>query len=255
MTHLLLDRGDGVATITLHRPDALNALSRALIVELVDAIESCDRDAEVGAIVITGSDRAFAAGADIAEMAALDYAQIVADDLFAPLQRLEQVRTPLIAAVRGYALGGGCELAMLCDVIIAGESAQFGQPELTLGTIPGIGGTQRLVRAIGPAKAAELVLTGRRLPADEAERAGLVARVMPDDEVLGEATRVATAIASRSRPVVRAAVAALRAAQETTLAEGLRFERALFHGTFALDDRAEGMAAFLEKRDPDFTDR
>lgn len=254
-THLILDRDGAVATITLNRPEALNALNRALIAELVDAIEAFDRDAEIGAIVITGSERAFAAGADIAEMAGAGYADMVGDDPFAPLQRLALLRTPLIAAVRGYALGGGCELAMLCDVILAADSAKFGQPEINLGTIPGIGGSQRLARAIGPYKAAELVLTGRLMDAEEAERAGLVSRVVGEADLLDEAAKVAATVASRSRPVVAAALHSLRASQETPLAEGLRLERALFQGTFALADRAEGMAAFLDKREPKFTNR
>ena len=253
--HLLVEISDGVATITLNRPDALNALNRALIVELVGAIEQFDADEAIGAIVLTGSERAFAAGADISEMARADYAAQFVDDPFAPFARLDNVRTPLIAAVSGYALGGGCELAMMCDVILAADTAKFGQPEITLGTIPGIGGTQRLSRLVGAAKAAEMVLTGRRIDAEEAERAGLVSRVVPAAELLDEAAKVASTIAGMSRPVVYAAKQALRAARETTLAEGLRFERAAFTGTFALADRAEGIAAFLEKRQPNFTNR
>lgn len=242
-----------VGLITLDRPHALNALSMALAREVVAAAEAFDADDAVGAIVITGSPKAFAAGADITELAGLEYAQVAQQDLFADWDRLPHVRIPIIAAVTGYALGGGCELAMMCDLVIAGESAKFGQPEITLGVIPGLGGTQRLTRAIGKAKAMDLVLTGRMMGAAEAEQAGLVARVVADDAVLDEALAAAALIASRSRPAVRAAKEAVNRAFEQTLAEGLRAERRAFESLFALPDRAEGMSAFLEKREPRFS--
>jgi len=244
-----------VGYLTLNRPEALNALDATLIRELVEAVTAFDADPEIGAIVLTGSDRAFAAGADIKQMAEMDYAEMFLDDLFAPLAVFERLRTPVVAAVAGHALGGGCELAMLCDIVLAADTASFGQPEINLGVIPGIGGTQRLPRAIGPYKAAELVLTGRRMGAEEAERAGLVSRVVPAEELLAEATKVAETIASRSLPVVYAAKAALRAAQETSLAEGLRYEKQAFAATFALADQTEGMAAFRDKRPASFTHR
>lgn len=244
-----------VGTITLNRPEALNALNRALIAEVVHAARAFDRDPDIGAIVITGSEKAFAAGADIKEMASQGYADMYLDDPFEGWSDFGKLRTPVIAAVAGFALGGGCELAMMCDVILAADTAKFGQPEINLGIIPGIGGTQRLPRAIGKAKAAELVLTGRMMDADEAERAGLVSRVVPADELLVEAAKVGETIASKSLPVVYAAKAALQAAQETSLEEGLRFEKQAFTSAFALDDQAEGMAAFSEKRAPNFTHR
>lgn len=244
-----------VGYVTLNRPEALNALDETLIRELVAALTAFDADRKIGAIVLTGSDRAFAAGADIKRMAEMGYAEMFLDDLFAPLAVFERLRTPVIAAVAGHALGGGCELAMLCDIILAADTASFGQPEINLGVIPGIGGTQRLPRAIGPYKAADLVLTGRRMSAEQAERAGLVSRVVPADQLLSEATEVAETIASRSLPVVYAAKAALRAAQETSLAEGLRYEKQAFAATFALADQTEGMAAFRDKRSARFTHR
>jgi enoyl-CoA hydratase len=244
-----------VGWITLHRPAALNALDSALVGDLVAAAEAFDADEGIGCIVITGSERAFAAGADITEMADLSYRDMSLGGPFDAIEGLSRLRTPLLAAVAGYALGGGCELAMMCDVVLAADTAVFGQPEIDLGVIPGIGGTQRLPRAIGYAKAAELVLTGRRMGAEEAERAGLVSRVVPAAELLAEADKTARTIAAKSLPVLYAAKAALRASQESALTEGLRFERQAFAGTFALDDQTEGMAAFREKRAPSFTHR
>ncbi|SDQ67937.1 enoyl-CoA hydratase-related protein [Microbacterium sp. cf332] len=254
-TTIITETRGRVGWLTLNRPEALNALNSTLAAELADAATAFDRDEAIGAIVVTGSERAFAAGADIKEMAGKSARDMSIDNPFAPLEDFARVRTPVIAAVAGYALGGGCELAMMCDVILAADTAVFGQPEIDLGVIPGIGGTQRLARAIGYYKAAELVLTGRRMPADEAERAGLVSRVVPAADLLAEASAVAERIASRSLPVSYAAKQALRASQETTAAEGLRLERTLFASLFALDDQKEGMAAFAEKRSPDFRHR
>ncbi|MGP6177262.1 enoyl-CoA hydratase [Microbacterium sp. A196] len=244
-----------VGWITLNRPEALNALNSILIREIVTASRTFDADPEIGAIVITGSAKAFAAGADIKEMADSGYVDMYLADPFASWAEFERLRTPVVAAVAGFALGGGCELAMMADIILAADTAKFGQPEINLGVIPGIGGTQRLPRAIGKYKAAELILTGRTMGAEEAERAGLVSRVVPADQLLAETGKVAEAIASKSLPVVYAAKAALQAAQETSLAEGLRFEKQAFAATFALDDQTEGMAAFRDKRAPEFSHR
>jgi enoyl-CoA hydratase len=254
-TPVRVERRGRVALITLDRPEVLNALDSELVTALVGELERLDADDGIGAIVLTGSDRAFAAGADIAEMASLDYAHFAVHGQFTEWQRVPALRTPLIAAVAGYALGGGCELAMLCDLIIAADTAQFGQPELALGVIPGLGGTQRLTRAVGKALAMDMVLTGRRLDAAEALAAGLVARVVPADQLLPTALEAAETIASRSLPVVYAAKEAVNVAQETTLAEGLRFERRTFGAMFALRDQKEGMAAFLEKRSPEIEHR
>lgn len=252
---IVVTRIDRVATITLNRPQALNALNSQLMTELVEAAVELDRDRETGAIVVTGSERAFAAGADITEMAAQGYQDVLIGDWFAAWDTFAAVRTPTVAAVAGYALGGGCELAMMCDVVLAADTARFGQPEIALGTIPGIGGSQRLTRAVGKAKAMDLVLTGRMIEAAEAERIGLVSRVVPSDDLLDVAAEVATGIAGRSLPANYAAKEAVNRAFETSLAEGVRFERRTFHATFALDDRTEGMAAFVEKRPPNFTHR
>lgn len=240
-----------VGLITLNRPKALNALNRQLMLDVVGAAEAFDADPGIGAIVLTGSDRAFAAGADISEMRDLGRDE-VAGDLFPEWDRFPAVRTPTIAAVAGYALGGGCELAMMCDLIIAADSAQFGQPEIKLGVIPGLGGTQRLTRAIGKAKAMDLVLTGRSIGAEEAERWGLVARVVPAAELLPTALSVAAEIAAKSLPVAIAATESIDAAWQLTLRDGLAHERQSFAAMFDLDDQTEGMTAFLEKRDPDF---
>ena len=249
---ILLERKGRVGVITLNRPKALNALNSQLMREVVAAVEELDADREIGAILLTGSERAFAAGADIKEMAPKTFSEVYAEDFFSEWDRLSSARTPIIAAVSGYALGGGCELAMLCDFIIASDTAKFGQPEIKLGVIPGIGGSQRLTRAIGKAKAMDMCLTGRNMDAEEAERAGLVSRVVPADELLDVALDAATTIASMSLPAVIMAKEAVNRSFETTLAEGVRFERRVFHSTFATADQKEGMAAFVEKRTPDF---
>ncbi|GAA2991416.1 enoyl-CoA hydratase [Actinokineospora diospyrosa] len=250
---ITIDRpADRVALITLTRPKALNALNLQVMREITAATAELDRDPDIGAIVITGSERAFAAGADIKEMAPQTFSDVYAADWFAGWDALSRVRTPLIAAVAGYALGGGCELAMMCDLLIAADTAKFGQPEITLGVIPGMGGSQRLTRAIGKAKAMDLCLTGRTIDAHEAERAGLVSRVVPAAALLEEATGVATKIASMSRPAARMVKEAVNRAFESSLTEGLLFERRLFHSTFATHDQKEGMAAFTEKRPPTF---
>ncbi|RJQ89094.1 enoyl-CoA hydratase [Amycolatopsis panacis] len=241
-----------VALITLNRPQALNALNLETMRELTTAAAELDRSAEVGAIVLTGSDRAFAAGADIKEMASRTFSEMHAEDWFAGWDALTRVRTPLIAAVAGHALGGGCELAMMCDLLIAAESARFGQPEITLGVIPGMGGSQRLTRAIGKAKAMDLILTGRTMRADEAERCGLVSRVIPNEQLRAEAIEVAAKIASMSLVAARTAKEAVNRSFESSLAEGVLFERRVFHALFATEDQKEGMAAFAEKRKPDF---
>jgi enoyl-CoA hydratase len=237
-----------VGVIRLNRPKALNALNAALKDELLAAAERFDADPGVSCIVITGSDKAFAAGADIKEMASKTYSEVFAEDFAAEYERLMRVRKPLIAAVAGFALGGGCELAMMCDLIIAADTAKFGQPEIRLGVIPGMGGTQRLIRAVGKAKAMDLILTGRTMDAVEAERSGLVARVVPASALLDEAMKVAETIASLSLPSVLAAKEAINRALETSLSEGLRFERRVFHALFATHDQKEGMAAFIAKR-------
>jgi enoyl-CoA hydratase len=247
---------DGVALVTLDRPRALNALSFGLLAELDEALAVLDDDDACRAIVIAGvGERAFAAGADIRELAASTSERLHADDPFAAVDRVGRLRTPTIAAVRGYALGGGAELALACDMIVAGDDAQFGQPEVGLGIIPGAGGTQRLARAIGRARAMELVLTGRRIGAAEADRMGLVTKIVPTAEVLTAALDLATAIAGLPPLAVRAAKAAVNAAQELSLADGLRLERDRFESLFGTEDQREGMAAFLEKRQPRWTGR
>jgi len=253
--NILLERRGRVGLITLNRPEVLNALNLALMTDVVTAATELDADAGIGAIVLTGSARAFAAGADIKEMSTQTYMDMYLADWFSGWGRLAAVRTPLIAAVSGHALGGGCELAMLCDFIIAADTAKFGQPEIKLGVIPGIGGSQRLTRAVGKAKAMELILTGRTIDAGEAERAGLVARVVAADDLLENALATATTIAGMSLPVAMLAKEAVNAAFETTLDAGLRFERRVFHSIFAIDDQKEGMRAFIEKRAPTFTNR
>ena len=245
---------DGVALVTLDRPKALNALSFALLAELDAALAVLDDDDACRAIVITGAgERAFAAGVDIRDLLGSTPETLHADDPFAAVDRVGRLRTPTIAAVRVYALGGGAELALACDLLVAGDDAQLGQPELALGVIPGAGGTQRLARAIGRARAMELVLTGRRIRADEADRLGLVTKVVPAGEVLTAALDLASAIAAMPPLAVRAAKAAINAAQELPLAEGIRFERDRFEALFGTDDQREGMAAFLEKRQPRWT--
>ena len=252
---ILTEQRGRVGWITLNRPEALNALNSQVMRDVVGAAEAFDADEGVGAIVVTGSERAFAAGADIKEMADKTGREMIMGDHFGAWARFADVRTPVIAAVSGYALGGGCELAMMCDIILAADTARFGQPEVNLGVIPGMGGTQRLIRAVGYYKAAELILTGRMMDAAEAERAGLVSRVVPASDLLDDAQRTAETIASKSLPSVFAAKAALDAAMESPLAEGLRFERHVFAALFDTADQKEGMAAFREKREPRFTQR
>jgi len=252
---ILVDRDERVGTITLNRPQALNALNSQVMAEVTAAAAEFDADPGIGAIIITGSGKAFAAGADIKEMASLSFSEVFEADFFAAWNRLGAVRTPLIAAVAGYALGGGCELAMMCDVLIAADTAKFGQPEIKLGVLPGMGGSQRLTRAIGKAKAMDLILTGRTIDAAEAERSGLVSRVVPADTLLDEATAVATTISQMSRSAARMAKEAVNRAFESSLTEGLLYERRLFHSAFATDDQTEGMAAFADKRAPKFTHR
>ncbi|MGY1981625.1 enoyl-CoA hydratase [Nocardia gipuzkoensis] len=252
---ILLERKGRVGWITLNRPKALNALNGQVLDDVIAALDELEHDDEIGAIVITGSERAFAAGADIKEMQPKSYMDMFMDDFFARWDRLAQFRKPTIAAVAGYALGGGCELAMICDILLAADTAKFGQPEIKLGVIPGIGGSQRLTRAIGKAKAMDLVLTGRNMDAEEAERAGLVSRIVPAAQLLDTALEVAETIASMSLPVAMIAKEAVNRSFETTLAEGLRFERRVFHSLFAIEDQKEGMSAFVEKRPAKFTNR
>jgi enoyl-CoA hydratase len=253
---ILLEKRERVGLITLNRPKVLNALCAELVAELERALNDLEADSNIGAIVVTGSEKAFAAGADIKEIKDRDFVDVFTSDLITKgWERLAQCRKPTIAAVAGYALGGGCELAMMCDLIIAAENARFGQPEITIGTIPGAGGTQRLTRALGKAKAMDLVLTGRMMDAAEAERSGLVARVVAADKLLEEALAMAAKIASFSAPATLMAKEAVNRAFETTLAEGLKFERRLFHSTFGTEDQKEGMNAFAEKRPPNFKHR
>ena len=244
-----------VGLIRLDRPKALNALNFILMREVVAASQAFDADEAIGAIIITGSTRAFAAGADIKDMQAFSYADAYLQDLWAGWDGMRKVRKPIIAAVSGYALGGGCELAMMCDVIYAADTAKFGQPEITLGTIPGMGGTQRLTRAVGKAKAMDLCLTGRMMDAIEAERAGLVARIVPEAELLDVTLAAAARMAGLSRPALLMVKEAVNQAFEVPLEDGLRFEKRLFHSTFAFDDQKEGMAAFVEKRSATFRNR
>jgi enoyl-CoA hydratase len=252
---IIVERIGRVGKITLNRPEALNALNLTLMEEALSAAWEFDRDPGIGAILVTGSPKAFAAGADIKEMQPKSYLDMYLEDWFAAWDLLARVRTPLVAAVAGFALGGGCELAMACDIVLAADNAKFGQPEITLGVIPGIGGSQRLTRAVGKAKAMDLCLTGRLMDAAEAERAGLVARVVPAVELDDVALEVATQVASRSLPIAMMAKEAVERSFATTLAEGILFERRLFQATFASDDQKEGMAAFVEKREPVFRHR
>ncbi|MFV8050050.1 MULTISPECIES: enoyl-CoA hydratase [unclassified Mycobacterium] len=252
---ILVTRTDRVATITLNRPKALNALNTQVMTEVTTAAAELDRDPSVGAIIVTGNEKAFAAGADIKEMAELSFADVYSADFFELWSKFAATRTPTIAAVAGYALGGGCELAMMCDILIAADSAKFGQPEIKLGVLPGMGGSQRLTRAIGKAKAMDLILTGRTIDAVEAERAGLVSRLVPADSLIDEALAVAETIAGMSLSASRMAKEAVNRAFESTLAEGLLYERRLFHSAFATADQKEGMAAFSEKRAANFTHR
>lgn len=253
--HIIVETRGRVGLIRLHRPQALNALNSALMRELAAAVDAFEADEAIGCMVITGSDKAFAAGADIKEMADKSFTKVYFADFTAAWHRVAEARKPVVAAVAGFALGGGCELAMQCDIVIAADNAKFGQPEIKLGIIPGIGGTQRLTHAVGKAKAMDLILTGRMMDAAEAERCGLVARVVPAANLLDEALKVAETIAAMSLPSVLAAKEALNRAFETSLAEGIRFERRIFHSLFATRDQKEGMSAFVEKRAAKFENK
>lgn len=252
---LLIERHDAVTLVTLNRPKALNALNSQVLDELLIVMDDLDRDADQRCAVVTGSEKAFAAGADIKEMADQGFASMYSHDFFAGWDRFATTRKPVIAAVAGYALGGGCELAMMCDLILAADSAKFGQPEIKLGVTPGMGGSQRLARAVGKSKAMEMCLTGRMMDADEAERSGLVARIVPAGGLLDEAMRVAATIAAMPPLAALATKEMVNASYETTLTQGVKFERRLFNGLFGTADQAEGMAAFVEKREGRFTGR
>ncbi|BAE49438.1 enoyl-CoA hydratase [Paramagnetospirillum magneticum] len=254
--NITVETRGNVGVIALNRPKAMNALCAALISELGQALDAFEADDSIGAVVLTGSEKAFAAGADIKEMASKSYMDVyLANFITDGWERVTKCRKPIVAAVAGFALGGGCEMAMMCDFIIAGDNAKFGQPEITIGTIPGAGGTQRLTRAVGKSKAMEMCLTGRMMDAAEAERAGLVSRIVPVAELLDEAVKAAGKIASLSRPIVMLCKESVNAAFETTLAQGVTFERRLFHSTFSTEDQKEGMAAFVEKRPAAFKNR
>lgn len=253
--NILVETRGAVGLITLNRPKALNALCDSLVRELGQALDAFEADDAIGAVVLTGSDEAFAAGADIKEMQNRSFVDVYLGDFVKSWERVTHCRKPMIAAVAGYALGGGCELAMMCDTIICADSARFGQPEITLGITPGAGGTQRLTRFVGKAKAMDMILTGRMMDSAEAERSGLVSRVVPAAQLADEAVKMATQIAALSRPAVMMAKEMVNRAYETTLAEGVRFERRLFHSLFAMDDQKEGMSAFVEKRKPNFRNR
>jgi len=253
--HIVVETRDQAGFVKLNRPKAMNALNSELIAELNRALDIFESGEEIGAIVITGSDTAFAAGADIKEMQPKDYVDVFSSDFIGKWDRLSRCRKPVIAAVAGYALGGGCELAMMCDFIIAADNARFGQPEINLGTFPGSGGTQRLPNAVGKSKAMDMILTGRTMDVEEAERIGLVSRVVPLSDLVAESLRVANKIASLSKPAVAMAKEAINRSFEGSLSEGVLFERRLFYSTFALEDQKEGMSAFIEKRPPVFRDR
>ncbi|MGH6930993.1 MAG: enoyl-CoA hydratase [Dongiaceae bacterium] len=253
---IIVERKGRIGIITLNRPKALNALCDSLIAELGRAFDELEGDAHVGAIILTGSAKAFAAGADIKEMKDRSYVDVYQTDFITRgWERVAQCRKPVVAAVAGYALGGGCEIAMMCDIILAAENAKFGQPEITIGILPGAGGTQRLTRAVGKSKAMEMCLTGRTMDAAEAERAGLVSRVVATEQLMDEAIKLAERIASMSAPIAVMIKESVNRAYETTLTEGIRFERRLFHAAFAIEDQKEGMSAFVEKRQPDFKNR
>ena len=253
---LIIEREDGYALVRLNRPDALNALNSQLMSELSALLDAVEHDDTVRCLVLTGSEKAFAAGADIKEMSSKSYAEMFTENFFAGVSdRIARFRKPIIAAVSGYALGGGCELAMLCDFIIASETAKFGQPEINLGVAPGIGGSQRLTRYVGKSKAMDMILTGRMMDAQEAERAGLVSRIVPADTLLIEVKAIAAKIAAQSPLAVMMNKEMVDAAYETTLTQGVRFERRLFHSLFAFEDQKEGMGAFVEKRKPAFKGR
>lgn len=250
--NIRVEKRGRVALVTLNRPKALNALNSELIAELNAALALFESDDKIGCVVLTGSEKAFAAGADIKEMSSLSFVEAYKTDFITSWDQVSRFRKPIVAAVAGYALGGGCELAMMCDFILAAENAKFGQPEITLGVMPGAGGTQRLTRFVGKSKAMEMCLTGRMMDAAEAERSGLVSRVVPLDDLLEEAMRVAEKIADFSLPIAMMTKESVNRAYETTLAEGVRFERRVFHSMFATDDQTEGMNAFVEKRAPQF---
>ena len=252
---ILVETRGKVGLVTLNRPKALNALNSVVMEEVVAALQAFEADDGIGAIVLTGSEKAFAAGADIKEMQEKSYIDMYMADFFAGWDAMTRIRKPIIAAVSGYALGGGCELAMMCDFIIAGDNAKFGQPEITLGVMPGMGGSQRLTRFVGKSKAMDMCLTGRMMDAAEAERSGLVSRVVPAADVVEEAVKAAEKIAGLSLPAVMMNKEAVNRAYETTLTEGLRFERRVFHAMFSLEDQKEGMAAFSEKRPATFRNR
>jgi len=253
---IIVETKGKVGIVRLNRPQALNALNAKLNAELTAAIDAFEVDEKIACVVLTGNEKAFAAGADIKEMQDKTYVDAYLQDFITVhWERTAKCRKPTIAAVAGFALGGGCELAMMCDIILAADTAKFGQPEITIGTIPGAGGTQRLTRFIGKSKAMEMCLTGRMMDAEEAERSGLVSRIVPAADLVDEAIKVAAKIASLSRPVVMLAKESVNRAYETTLAEGVTFERRVFHSTFAIEDRKEGMAAFAEKRPPAFKNR
>ncbi len=252
---ILTETRGKVGIVTLNRPKALNALNSQIMAELIDALSAFDADPAIGCMVVTGSEKAFAAGADIKEMQSKTYVEVYLDDMFSGWEQLTRIRKPVIAAVAGYALGGGCELAMMCDFIVAADNAKFGQPEITLGVMPGMGGSQRLTRFVGKSKAMDMCLTGRMMDAAEAERSGLVSRVVPLAGLMEEVMAAADKIASLSLPAVLMNKEAVNRSYETTLTEGLRFERRLFHSMFALEDQKEGMAAFAEKRQPGFRNR
>jgi enoyl-CoA hydratase len=252
---IIVETRGKVGVITLNRPKALNALNSLVLTELLASTRAFEANPKVGAIVLTGSEKAFAAGADIKEMQSKTYAEMYLADFFYGWEEFARLRKPIIAAVAGYALGGGCELAMMCDFIIAADTAKFGQPEITLGVIPGMGGSQRLTRFVGKSKAMDMCLTGRTMDAAEAERCGLVSRVVPAGELIEEAMKAAAEIADFSLPAVMMAKEAVNRSYETTLAEGLRFERRVFHSLFAFEDQKEGMAAFAEKRSANFQNR
>ncbi|MGB0920160.1 MAG: enoyl-CoA hydratase [Alphaproteobacteria bacterium] len=254
--NILTEKKGAVGVITLHRPDALNALCAALVDELNTALDDFEADEAIHVIVLTGSEKAFAAGADIKEMQPKDYMDVYMEDFItATWERISRCRKVTIAAVAGYALGGGCEFAMMCDFIIAADNAKFGQPEINLGVIPGSGGSQRLTRFVGKSKAMEMCLTGRMMDAEEAERSGLVSRIVPVDDLMDDVIKTAQKIADQSLPATMMTKEAVNRSYETTLAEGVRFERRLFHSMFAMDDKKEGMSAFVEKRKAQFTNR
>ncbi len=253
--NIIVETRGAVGLITLNRPQALNALNSALIAELSTALDVYEADSAIGCIVITGSEKAFAAGADIKEMQSKTYMDAYMGDFIKKWERISEVRKPVIAAVAGYALGGGCEMAMMCDFILAAETAKFGQPEIKLGVMPGAGGTQRLTKFVGKSKSMEMCLTGRMMDAEEAERSGLVSRIVPAADLIDEAVKTAQTISDMSLPIAMMTKETVNRAYETTLSEGVKFERRLFHSMFATEDQSEGMAAFAEKRKPKFKNR